>query len=189
MLILSIYIALYTTAVITNTTDTTTNTTTTNATTTIFTLLLYYIQVILLVQQVRRHPDPALRRLGGSHRHGTYLVYCMYCVLYWANMYCTVLRVLYLLPCTSIYCTLLHALLVLQLVRISFYRLTLILLHYTPSTAAAGVPLVVQLLLLGGRGPGGVHAQRPLHGRQPQEVRLRLGGQGRHSFLPRHCDW
>lgn len=54
---------------------------------------------------------------------------------------------------------------------------------------AAGVPLVLQLLLLGSRGPGGVHAQRPLHGRQPQEVRLRLGGQSRHSLLPRHCHW
>ena len=68
----------------------------------------YYIQVILLVQQIRRHPDPALRRLGGSHRHGTYLVYCIYCVLYWANMYCTVCSlftamyfyILYFIACT-----------------------------------------------------------------------------------------
>ena len=115
--------------------------------------------------------------------------WCTVSTVYSTGLICTVLRVLYLLPYTSIHCTLLHALLVLQLVRITFYRLSLTLLHYTPSTAAAGVPLILQLLLLGGRGPGGVHAQRPLHGRQPQEVRLRLGGQGRHSFLPRHCDW
>ena len=76
----------------------------------------YYIQVILLVQQIRRHPDPALRRLGGSHRHGS--TWCTVSTVYSTGLICTVLCVLYLLPCTSIYCTLLHALLVLQRVRI-----------------------------------------------------------------------